>query len=239
LILIAIAAGVVVYAYVIGFVGNSTGNQGGSTNLISIDQFNANSKASAFPATAYVRNQGPSSEGFNNGFFITGSNVNFQLAPAVSLVLASGSISVTNVALSAAGTNVLTVTLTCTSTGTATVTAFGVSATSSGCSGTSATATLTLPVGIVLSSTIATANTAFASAALSATPIIVGVTLTAGTITVPINTVLQFNLSPQGELVASGAGAGQANQPLSAGQTYIIHVTGTDGSSTTSSSKSS
>ncbi|MHB8702282.1 MAG: archaellin/type IV pilin N-terminal domain-containing protein [Nitrososphaerales archaeon] len=37
LILIAIAAGVVVYAYVIGFVGNSTGNTGNNTSVISIE----------------------------------------------------------------------------------------------------------------------------------------------------------------------------------------------------------
>ena len=39
LILIASAAGVVVYAYVIGFVGNSTGNTGNNTSVISIDSF--------------------------------------------------------------------------------------------------------------------------------------------------------------------------------------------------------
>ena len=36
LILIAIAAGVVVYAYVLGYVGNSQSNTGGSTSIISI-----------------------------------------------------------------------------------------------------------------------------------------------------------------------------------------------------------
>lgn len=39
LILIAIAAGVVVYAYVIGFVGNSTGNTGNNVAVISVDNF--------------------------------------------------------------------------------------------------------------------------------------------------------------------------------------------------------
>jgi archaeal type IV pilus assembly protein PilA len=43
LILIAIAAGVVVYAYVIGFVGNSTGNTGNNVSIISIDSFCASS----------------------------------------------------------------------------------------------------------------------------------------------------------------------------------------------------
>ncbi len=37
LILIAIAAGVIVYAYVIGFIGNSTTNSGNSTSIVSID----------------------------------------------------------------------------------------------------------------------------------------------------------------------------------------------------------
>jgi archaeal type IV pilus assembly protein PilA len=37
LILIAIAAGVIVYAYVVGFIGNSTSNSGGSTSVVSID----------------------------------------------------------------------------------------------------------------------------------------------------------------------------------------------------------
>lgn len=39
LILIAIAAGVVVYAYVIGFIGNSTTNPGATTSVIQITDF--------------------------------------------------------------------------------------------------------------------------------------------------------------------------------------------------------
>src|SRR5579875_1151026 len=39
LILIAIAAGVIVYAYVIGFVGNSTNNSGNTTSIFSIENF--------------------------------------------------------------------------------------------------------------------------------------------------------------------------------------------------------
>ena len=39
LILIAIAAGVIVYAYVFNFVGNSTTNQGNAQSVISIDLF--------------------------------------------------------------------------------------------------------------------------------------------------------------------------------------------------------
>lgn len=238
LILIAIAAGVVVYAYVIGFVGNSTGNSGGTTDTLSIDQLTLSSKVSSFPVTVFVRNEGPSAETFNNGFYVKGSSLNDQLAPAVALSLQGGAISVTNVAFTATGTNQLTVTLTCTGTGTATVSVFGVTATSSACSGTAATVTLTV-TGLTFSSSIATANTAFATVALGATPIIVGVALTTGTITLPISNVLQFTLAQQGEQVASGAGAGQANEPLAAGTTFTVQVTGADGASTTASAKSS
>ena len=36
LILIAIAAGVIVYAYVVGFIGSSTSNSGGTTDTLSM-----------------------------------------------------------------------------------------------------------------------------------------------------------------------------------------------------------
>lgn len=39
LILIAIAAGVIVYAYVVGFIGGSTSNSGGSTSVIQVTNF--------------------------------------------------------------------------------------------------------------------------------------------------------------------------------------------------------
>jgi archaeal type IV pilus assembly protein PilA len=59
LILIAIAAGVVVYAYVIGFVGNTTTGQGSGTSQIAIDT--AAAKGSTGALTAFVRNVGGSS----------------------------------------------------------------------------------------------------------------------------------------------------------------------------------
>jgi flagellin-like protein len=62
LILIAIAAGVLVYAYVVGFIGNSTSNTGGNTSVISIDSFCASaSLGKCTSGNAYyivVRNQG-------------------------------------------------------------------------------------------------------------------------------------------------------------------------------------
>jgi archaeal type IV pilus assembly protein PilA len=64
LILIAIAAGVVVYAYVIGFVGNSTTNQGTAQSVIGVDNFCASATLHACSGQAYslvVRNVGSSS----------------------------------------------------------------------------------------------------------------------------------------------------------------------------------
>ncbi len=61
LILIAIAAGVVVYAYVIGFVGNTTSNTGGAQSVISIDNFCASASTKCSSTLAYnivVRNVG-------------------------------------------------------------------------------------------------------------------------------------------------------------------------------------
>jgi flagellin-like protein len=57
LILIAIAAGVVVYAYVIGFVGSSTGGGGNPSGQISIDS----ASDSGTTVTIYVRNTGSTS----------------------------------------------------------------------------------------------------------------------------------------------------------------------------------
>ena len=74
LILIAIAAGVVVYAYVVGFIGNSTSNTGNSTSIIQIDN--------ACVSTAYhctsgsgiyvvVRNVGSSTLSGNASVYLT------------------------------------------------------------------------------------------------------------------------------------------------------------------------
>jgi archaeal type IV pilus assembly protein PilA len=58
LILIAIAAGVIVYAYVVGFIGSTTTGQASGTSNISIDA--ASGKASSSSVTAYIRNIGGS-----------------------------------------------------------------------------------------------------------------------------------------------------------------------------------
>src|SRR5579885_692125 len=144
LILIAIAAGVLVYAYVTGFIGNTTTNSGGTLNTISIDQLFLSSKPSAFPVTAFVRNQGPGTESFNTGFYLKGGSVNYQLGPAV-IVSGSGTTdTVTAVSLAYASSTSLTVTVTgCSSTDTMTIKGFGNSA-SAACSSGTASVTLSL-----------------------------------------------------------------------------------------------
>ena len=65
LILIAIAAGVVVYAYVLGFVGNTTNNTGNNTSVISVEnvcisagQTCTSGGSSVYGFVVIVRNQG-------------------------------------------------------------------------------------------------------------------------------------------------------------------------------------
>jgi FlaG/FlaF family flagellin (archaellin) len=60
LILIAIAAGVVVYAYVIGFVGSSTGGGGNPTGQMTVDSATDGNPPTT-TVTVYVRNTGSTS----------------------------------------------------------------------------------------------------------------------------------------------------------------------------------
>ncbi len=72
LILIAIAAGVVVYAYVIGFIGNSTSNTGGNTSVLQVENFCASINTHCTGSNVYsvvIQNTG-------SGAFPTG---NFQI----------------------------------------------------------------------------------------------------------------------------------------------------------------
>ncbi|MDG6997542.1 MAG: hypothetical protein JRN15_00320 [Nitrososphaerota archaeon] len=257
LILIAIAAGVVVYAYVIGFIGNSTTNAGISTNTISTDELALNgTSTTGIPVTAYVRNEGPSSENFNTGFFLKGSSLNYQLGPAVSISTATGTITaistVTLVAFNGAAGNLLDVEVvgvTCSSIGTQlTASAFGVSATNS----TATCSTLSsvnfelvlYPNTVVLSSTfnaISGPITLPTTGFTATSKIVVGTSVSQGTISIPINQVFDFTLAPKGAQVNSGATGGTNTHPnlLGVGITYTVQVTGTDGSSAVASAKAS
>lgn len=236
LILIAIAAGVIVYAYVVGFIGASTSNSGGTTNTLSVDQVAMSSKSANFPVTAYVRNEGPTTEAFNTGFFVKGSSLNDQLGPAVSLsVTGSNTLSITSGFLFINETSSTSVTvstnasaLTCTASATLTVSAFGASTTVS-CTGSpqALSAVLTLTGGSV-STSPALGSASGSITVPSGKSAIIGTLVSAGTITVGVNNVFDFTLAPQGY---------QSSNPLSAGSTYTVQVTGTDGASTTASAK--
>jgi len=245
LILIAIAAGVVVYAYVIGFVGNSTGNTGSNQNQLSIDQVAVASATSSFPVIAFVRNLGPSVESFDVGFYVKSSTLSQQMVPAVSLTAATpgdtitvGSVTVTEV--SATTYTVTIATTACTATtdeinvkgfGSATTLTTG-SCTVAG-AGTLTATPITLTGGLQMSTAPAYSATATALAlpVTTAAAWVVGLgTLTAGTLKVTLNAVGQFTLANAGKQVAN---------PLTSGQTYTVTVTGTDGGTAVASSKSS
>jgi archaeal type IV pilus assembly protein PilA len=242
LILIAIAAGVVVYAYVIGFVGNSTGNTGSNQNQISIDQLNVASATSSFPATVYVRNLGPSVESFDVGFYLKSSTLSSQLVPAVSLTATASAhtITVASVALAEASATSITVTVSTTActatTDEVVVNGFGVSGTTTGsCTVAGAgtlTATLALAGGLQISTSPAysASATALGLSVTGTNAFVVGVTLLSGTYKVSLNTVGDFTLAQPGKQTAN---------PLSSGQTYTLTVTGTDAASAVLSAKSS
>ncbi len=54
LILIAVAAGVVVYAYVLGFIGNTTTNPGGTTSIIEVSSFCMSASTNCNGGSMYV-----------------------------------------------------------------------------------------------------------------------------------------------------------------------------------------
>lgn len=247
LILIAIAAGVVVYAYVLGFVGNSTGNSGGQIAQLSIDQITFSSSASTVPVQAFLRNRGPVADSFTANFYVTSSSLNQQVGPAITATCSSActgtvtyTIPVTAFKLTATGSNTITVSVASSaiacagSPGPLTVSLFGLAAqnieTCASSIGTAATPTFTLGTGIVVSASLATnAGSPTSQTITSSTPLIYGVIVTAGSITVPAGSVFQFNLGQQGV----------GTNPLTAGVTYTLLVTGNDGASTSLSGKSS
>jgi flagellin-like protein len=247
LILIAIAAGVVVYAYVLGFVGNSTGNSGGNIAQLSIDQINFASSPSAVPVQAFLRNKGPVADSFTSNFYVSSSSLNQQVGPAITVICSSGctasvtyTVPATAFKLTATGSNTITVSvasnaITCAgSPGALTVSIFGLAAqniaTCASSVVTSLTPTFTLATGVVVSSSLATsAGSPAAQTITSSTPLIYGVIITTGSITIPAGTVFQFNLAQQGV----------GTNPLTAGTTYTLTVTGNDGASTFLSGKAS
>ncbi|MGI0091224.1 MAG: archaellin/type IV pilin N-terminal domain-containing protein [Nitrososphaerales archaeon] len=229
LILIAIAAGVVVYAYVVGFIGNSTTNTGGATNTLSMDQLNIASSNSKAPVTAFVRNLGPASETFNTGFYVKGTSINNQLGVAISIASAStDSITAVTLGSSSSGISVTLVAASCTSGHTATVNVLGTQLTVT-CGSGSFWGKAALTSFSMTNSTAGYFGTIAASTSLSITSQIIGVPASTGAaISLPINSVGQFTLAAAGL---------QTSNPLSSGQTYSASIIGADGATTTASAK--
>ncbi|MHB8702281.1 MAG: archaellin/type IV pilin N-terminal domain-containing protein [Nitrososphaerales archaeon] len=255
LILIAIAAGVVVYAYVVGFIGNSTSNTGGTTNAISIDQLAATSKlptltaTNNFPVTAYVRNLGPTTESYDTGYYLKSASSSMILGPAVILDITLSGPSVTatisQVTLNESSLSSMTATITlsaCTSTSFGvTVYGFGASTSNGGtilsgsCAATSYTSSA-FPVKEVVSTLpkFEAQTGASIGAAVGNGFYVIGTTVVAGSLQTTVNTVSTLTLAPQ----TTTAGQVTAN-PLSAGTTYTFSVTGTDEATATLSAKAS
>jgi flagellin-like protein len=254
LILIAIAAGVVVYAYVIGFVGNSTSNSGGTTDTLSVDQLYLSHASSAvpstatYPVTAYVRNEGPAAESYNTGFTLSSSALDLILGPAVLVTITlSGTTgpftaTVAKVVLVYSAANAITVQVTlsaaCGGTGPTIaliVNGLGGTAGNPGavaCSSVgpySATITTTSPT--VSSTFSATTGLTLGLSVTSGDTYEFGTLVSAGTLSSSVNTVADLTLGPQ------TTSSNVNTQILTAGSTYSIQVTGTDGASTTSSNK--
>jgi flagellin-like protein len=249
LILIAIAAGVVVYAYVLGFVGNSTGNSGATTDTLSVDQLTLTHVTSSIPVTAFVRNEGPNVESYNTGFYLKASGLNDILGPAVSVTITLGGTSpiasVASVALAYVSSSSISVAVTlaanCGGTSpTIALTVNGLGGTAGSLAATSCSAstgpfsaTITAISPTVSSTFAASTGSALALSVVSGTTYVFGTSVTAGTLSTNVNQVSQMTLAPQ------TTSSNINTNPLSAGTTYTFQVTGTDGASTTSSVKSS
>ena len=236
LILIAIAAGVIVYSYVVGFVGNSTTNSGATTDTLSIDQIGIAHGNTNFPVTVYVRNLGPTTESFNTGFYLKSATYNNQLALASSLTDTLTD-SVTGVTYTAIAGNLrVTIASTCSAGGNIVITVSGVSSTPTACATVAGATGVTLNIPFITftnspSGTLGTIT--ISSTPLSSAATVIGVTLSSGaSFSIANGNVGELTLS-----VPAIASSAVPSNPVIAGTTYSLQVIGTDGGTTTSSTK--
>jgi archaeal type IV pilus assembly protein PilA len=245
LILIAIAAGVVVYAYVAGFIGNSTQNQGSTINSISIDyQLLASSATNAkVPVTTYLRNLGPDPENINSGLYLKGTSLSDILGLSATVVsTTTPTITVITINEVSATTFAATVTYSgCANTQTITLTVFGVNSvvTCTGAAGTTAGTTstsVTTSASVTLSTNpafTATTGTMSPGTAVSPSASVFGVPITAGYFSIALNVVATLTLCP---IISS---AGITTNPLVSGNSYTVQITGMDQATTSLSTRSS
>jgi len=242
LILIAIAAGVVVYAYVIGFVGNSTSGSGVENTNITTDEVAL--KSSTGVTTLILKNVGGSAAVLGSGLYLSGGTLSNVARQGWRVTLTSTSgvpTSITDIQLRQITDNGhVSVTITQVS-GTVTYTAsvfsnvatyqctITIVATTTG----SCAASIALPTGV-------TVNTGFIAdtGAIAITP--VAATLTNfGTSTAVGAGTGALSISPGTTMETDLFAVGGTATALTSGNVYTLQITANDGSSFTYSVKSS
>ncbi len=241
LILIAIAAGVIVYAYVVGFVGSTTSGSSNKT-ILAYDQYNLAGGAALVnnQVSAYVKNSGTSSEiysisttGLVSGYLQPSGGTSEQLQLAVLVTVTSAWTEGTgSFALSIASTTSFSFVYTAGSdSGKLLINFMGQTSTITGTTSGTTTLTFTIPSTLSATSGSLTLNTAATttiptSAAGVKLNELVGSFPASLTMTQPISSIQGFTMAPQ-----SGATA------VVSGTTYALQVVGNDGAQITGSAK--
>jgi flagellin-like protein len=238
LILIAIAAGVVVYAYVIGFVGSTTGGSQGQNTQLSSDLVAI--KASTGVTTLVLKNVGGTSAVLGSGLYLKGGTLTtvVQQGWRVTLTSTSGApTQITDIQVKQAADNSHvtiqitqasgTVTYTATVFGTSLSCTIAISASTTGSCGTN----IALPTGVTVSTGYVADTGAITVTPASATLTNFGVSTSAGagagTLTMAPGTTAEMDLFAVGGTATA----------LSSGNTYTVQVTANDGSTFTINAK--
>jgi archaeal type IV pilus assembly protein PilA len=240
LILIAIAAGVVVYAYVIGFVGSNT-SQAGSKTTLGFDQLNVAGGAALAnnQVNAYVKDLGSSAEVYSisTGGLVSsyetpsgGTTQQLQLALLITVTSAwTKGASPGTLGLSIASANSFSLAYTCSScndVGTLSVNFMGQIVSITG--GTASTQTLTIPGTLSSTSgalTLASTTVNTAAAGTKLNDLVSGFPSSL-TLSQPTNSIQGFTLAPQSTGTA-----------IVSGTQYTIQVVGNDGAQIVGSAK--
>lgn len=211
LILIAVAAGVIVYGYVVGFIGTSTKNTTVQQSVMSVDVASASSTTNK--VTAYVRNSG-STATTPSAFYISGTKLTINI-PITYQITTGTTWPATTITLAFASSTTVTVTLSATAAvgNTLTIGALGGSV---AIAGGSTSGTLTVGPGISLTSAYVTTASASVTptTAQQTTDGALAATANDSIILCP-NTAQQFNLT---------------GVTLTAGTVYTVSIIATDGS---------
>jgi len=244
LILIAISAGVVVYAYVAGFLGNTTSNTQSAQNTISIQYLLLASARTSVPVIVFVTNLGPGIEYFDTGFYAASSSTNVALSVGMSVTeTGAGAVRVNEVVLKEVSGQpteiqaVLSFVASCPNTVTITVAVFGATTTGT-CTGTASLTTAAASTnGITLSSSPQfAADTGLMSTGFlpGSTASIVGAPVASGSyLSIGVNGVGQLTLAPAAGLSIP------ASNPFTSGFTYTIQIVGKDDATSSKTSVSS